>query len=165
MEFFAKPICTSCSLWVTADRWRLRIIHNRTRSTLMINMKTWEEIEADVVEELHLDPRNVRLSTSLEAPQTDIIEDLFANENALALVEGIVKIGYLTNEVPIVVHRDGQLIVVEGNRRVAALKLIQNPYLALDHQARVKKLVQAIANRDALKSIIVKLAPGQDEAD
>ena len=131
----------------------------------MIDMKTWEEIEADVVEELHLDPRNVRLSTSLEAPQTDIIEDLFANENALALVEGIVKIGYLTNEVPIVVRRDGQLIVVEGNRRVAALKAIQNPQLVRLYRAKISTLTATIPDRDELRTITVKVAPSQDDAD
>lgn len=131
----------------------------------MIDMKTWEEIEADVVDELHLDPRNVRLSTSLEAPETDIIEDLFANEKALLLVEGIAKIGYLTNDVPVAVRRSGQLIVVEGNRRLAALKAIQNPQLVGFYRAKISALTASIANRDELRRIVVKVAPTQDDAD
>src|ERR1019366_5807442 len=61
--------------------------------------------------------------------------------------------------------RDGQMIVVEGNRRLAALKAIQNPYLAPDHHAKITKLVERIPNRDALKKIAVKIAPNQDDAN
>lgn len=93
----------------------------------MIDMSAWDEMVVDVVNDLHLDPRNVRLDIPDGVPESDIIQDLFTNEKALNLVEGIAKVGLLTHEVPIVVERDGQLIVVEGNRRVAALKAIQNP--------------------------------------
>ncbi len=128
-------------------------------------MSTWEELAVDVVNDLRLDPRNVRLDIPEGVPESDIVQDLFTNEKALSLVEGIVKVGLLTHEVPIVVERDGQIVVVEGNRRVAALKAIQNPYLAPDHQSRISKLVQALPDRDAIRRITVKMAPTQDDAD
>lgn len=128
-------------------------------------MSTWEELTVDIVNEVRLDPRNVRLDLPEGVPESDIVQDLFTNEKALALVEGITKVGLLTHEVPIVVERDGELTVVEGNRRVAALKAIQNPYLAPDHQARISKLAQAVSDRDALRRITVKKAPTQDDAD
>lgn len=131
----------------------------------MIDMSTWQDLEVDVVGGVALDPRNVRLDIPDGVPESDIIQDLFANEKALSLVEGITKVGLLTHEVPIVVDRDGQLIVVEGNRRVAALKAIQNPYLAPDHQSRIGRLVTEFADRDALRYIMVKKAPTQDDAD
>lgn len=131
----------------------------------MIDMSTWEELVVDVVNDLSLDSRNVRLDIPDGVPESDIVQDLFTNEKALSLVEGITKIGLLTHEVPIVVDRNDQLIVVEGNRRVAALKAIQNPYLAPDHQARISKLAQAVPDRDAVRRITVKKAPCQDDAD
>lgn len=131
----------------------------------MINMATWEELTVDIVNGVRLDPRNVRLDIPEGVPESDIVQDLFTNEKALNLVEGITKVGLLTHEVPIVVERDGTLIVVEGNRRVAALKAIQNPYLAPDHQARISKLAQSIESRDELRHITVKKAPTQDDAD
>ena len=131
----------------------------------MINMATWEELTVDIVNGVRLDPRNVRLDIPEGVPESDIVQDLFTNERALNLVEGITKVGLLTHEVPIVVERDGTLIVVEGNRRVAALKAIQNPYLAPDHQARISKLAQSIESRDELRHITVKKAPTQDDAD
>lgn len=131
----------------------------------MIDMSAWDEMVVDVVNDLHLDPRNVRLDIPDGIPESDIIQDLFTNEKALNLVEGIAKVGLLTHEVPIVVERDGQLIVVEGNRRIAALKAIQNPYLASDHQARISKFAQLIPDREAVRRITVKKAPSQDDAD
>lgn len=131
----------------------------------MIDMSTWEELILDVVTEIRLDPRNVRLDISEGVPESDIIQDLFANEKAHSLVEAIAEVGLLTHEVPIVLERDGQFVVVEGNRRVAALKAIQNPYLAPSHQARIAKLAKKIPNRDAIRRITVKKAPSQDDAD
>lgn len=131
----------------------------------MIDMSTWEELVVDVVDELHLDPNNVRIEQLEGVPEADIIHDLFSTEKAFALVEGIVKVGLLTHEVPIVVRRKKKLIVVEGNRRVAALKAIQNPYLAPEYQARITKLTQTLPDLNALRKITVKRAPNQDEAD
>ncbi|PMD06192.1 hypothetical protein [Brevibacterium paucivorans] len=131
----------------------------------MIDMSAWDEMVVDVVNDLYLDPRNVRLDIPDGVPESDIVQDLFTNEKAFNLVEGIAKVGLLTHEVPIVVERDGQLIVVEGNRRVAALKAIQNPYLVPDHQARISKFAQLVPSRDALRRITVKKAPSQDDAD
>lgn len=131
----------------------------------MIDMSTWDEMVVDVVNDLVLDPRNVRLDIPDGVPESDIVQDLFTNEKALHLVESIAKVGLLTHEVPIVVERDGQLIVVEGNRRVAALKAIQNPYLAPDHQARISKFAQLVPSRETVRHITVKKAPSQDDAD
>lgn len=132
----------------------------------MIDMSSWPDRPADVIDDLHLDPRNVRLETPHGVPESDIIQDLFTNEKALSLVEAISLVGYFTHELPIVVMRDGEMIVVEGNRRLAALKAIQNPYLAPpDQRARIAKFVERIPSRDALRKITVKIAPSQDDAD
>jgi hypothetical protein len=130
----------------------------------MINMATWENLTADVVDDLHLDPNNVRLELPVDVPEPDIMQDLFQNVKALDLVEGIATVGYLTHEVPIVVERAGSLIVVEGNRRVAALKAIQNPYLVPSFQTRINKAVARIPDRETLKIIDVKRAPSEDDA-
>jgi hypothetical protein len=131
----------------------------------MIDMSMWRERTIDVLDDVLLDPRNVRLGLDGRAPQADIILDLFKNEKALALVEGIVKVGYLTHEVPIVIERDDELFVVEGNRRMAALKAIQNPYLVPDFQSRITALADGFTGREQLRRVTVKVAPSQDEAD
>ncbi|WP_433891777.1 hypothetical protein [Streptomyces sp. CA-111067] len=130
----------------------------------MIDMSAWEEANVDVVDELHLDPHNVRIDLPETAPESDIIQDLFHNEKALTLVDSICKVGLLTHEVPIAIKRDDQLVVVEGNRRVAALKAIQNPFLAPEHRARITKATQGV-DFDSLRRITVKVAPNEDEAN
>ena len=131
----------------------------------MIDTSKWETKTVDVLTQLHLDPRNVRLELESDAPEPDIMLDLFRNEKALSLVEGIVRVGYLTHEVPVAVRRDRKLVVVEGNRRVAALKAIQNPYLVPDFQARISAITDGFRGRAGLKRIEVKIAPSQGAAD
>jgi hypothetical protein len=130
-----------------------------------MDMSKWKTMSVDVVDGVLLDPTNVRLSIeSVDVPQADIIHDLFKNEATLGLVEGIAKIGYLTHEIPIVLRRKRKLYAVEGNRRLAALKAIQNPHLAGDYQSRVSALCESIADRDQLRSIEVKVAPSEADA-
>lgn len=95
----------------------------------MLDTSNWPEVELDVLKEVQLDPKNVRLEVADAKVEADIIEDLFVNEDALGLVEGICKVGYLTHETPVVLKRRGKYVMVEGNRRLAALKAIQNPML------------------------------------
>ena len=131
----------------------------------MIDMSKWRSKIVDVLDDVDLDPLNVRLEQDQDAPEADVILDLFENEKALDLVQSIVTTGYLTHEVPIVIKRKDRFVVVEGNRRVAALKAIQNPFLVPDFHSRITALTNGFTGRDALRKIEVKIAPDQDEAD
>lgn len=76
-----------------------------------------------------LDLENYRIPDS-QASQDDALHYLFESENVLELVEKIAHDGYLDNELPLVVRAEteggetGEFIVLEGNRRVAALKAL-----------------------------------------
>jgi len=131
----------------------------------VIDMTSWPELDMDVLDDIELDPANIRLEMPVDAPQPDIMRDLFVNGDAFSLVEGIIKVGYLTHETPIAVERDGRTFVVEGNRRIAALKAIQNPYLIPEYQARITALVSELGGRDALRVVRFKKAPNQDQAN
>ncbi|WP_256841699.1 ParB N-terminal domain-containing protein [Ornithinimicrobium cryptoxanthini] len=133
----------------------------------MLNTSSWQRKTLSVHDELHLDPKNVRLETASAQVEADIVEDLFDNENAFDLVDAIGKIGYLTHEIPVVVKRKGKYVVVEGNRRLAALKAIQNPMIAPTHRSRVVAVVKMMTGeeRARLASIEVLVAPNQEQAD
>jgi hypothetical protein len=131
----------------------------------VLNTSGWPEANLDVLKGLHLDPKNVRLEVATAQVEADIMEDLFANEDVLGLVEGIAKVGYLTHEVPIAIKRQGRHYVVEGNRRLAALKAIQNPQLVPEFRARVDALAAEIPDRSALAKIRVLIAPSAVEAE
>lgn len=132
----------------------------------MLNTAAWPRKTMKVKDELFLDAKNVRLETTTAQVEADIMEDLFDNEGAFNLVDAIVRVGYLTHEIPIVVKRKGKYVVVEGNRRLAALKAIQNPMLVPGYHQRVSTLAKTLtkAQRDALASIEVQIAPNEVQA-
>lgn len=131
----------------------------------MLDTSDWPEAKLDVLKDLHLDPRNVRLENADAKVEADILEDLFVNENALGLVEGICTVGYLTHDVPVVIKRKERYIMVEGNRRLAALKGIQNPQLIPAYRARIAAFADKLVDRRSLATIRVMVAPNQVEAD
>ena len=88
------------------------------------------------VERLILDHRNPRL-TSVDGDTTDerIIAQLYRAEALGELLQSIAANGYLDIEPLIVLQDDERLVVLEGNRRLAAIRLFREPDLA----ARVSK--------------------------
>jgi hypothetical protein len=80
------------------------------------------------VTNLHLDAKNPRLGreTSARAPR-EIIQYLFDHDKALEVAESIVARGYFPNEPLLAISENDQLVVVEGNRRLAALKALREP--------------------------------------
>lgn len=134
-------------------------------------MAAWPTKRLNVLTEVSLDPHNVRLEESNSEIDADIIADLVANEGVMDLIEGISSVGYLTHETPIVIETSStrgkrkSYTVVEGNRRIAALKLIQNGMLASSYRARIEALSTSIPDRDALLEVQFRVAPDRDAAD
>lgn len=141
--------------------------HTERAPTTMLNIPQWQEIDLKVLGELHLDDRNVRLENTDNKVEADLLQDLFTNENVMELVSGIAAIGFLTHEYPIVVKRRSRYVVVEGNRRIAALKALQNPMLVPAFQSRIKEVVGTIpkATLKSLAHVRVKVAPNQEQAN
>lgn len=131
----------------------------------VLDTSSWPEITLDVIKDLHLDPRNVRLENPDAKVEADIIEDLFANEGVMSLVEGMCTVGYLTHDVPVAIKRNKRYVMVEGNRRLAALKAIQNPQLVPGYRGRVAALADQLDDRSKLSKIRVMVAPSQTEAE
>ncbi len=130
-----------------------------------MDTRNWKRNTINLRTGIRLDPKNVRLETTDAKVEADIMEDLFANEDALGLAEGICAIGYLTHETPIVVRRSGDDVVVEGNRRIAALKAIQNPMLVPDFSNRISALLKRYPDHPKVIKVEVLVAPSQDDAD
>lgn len=92
-----------------------------------------------------LDLDNYRIPSS-QASQDDALRYLFEAENVLDLVEKIAHDGYLDNELPLVIPAEtegkeaGQFIVLEGNRRVAALKSLKGLVDSTSHQKELNKV-------------------------
>lgn len=104
------------------------------------------EIEFLATSDLHFDPQNPRFGRVFdgEQPEDLVIERMVVSENIQELMGSISEQGYFIGEPLLVVDAgDGSYVVVEGNRRLAALKL-------LNGQIRPKKKVPSIDQvRDA----------------
>nr|WP_273400736.1 hypothetical protein [Bifidobacterium indicum] len=141
----------------------------------MLDMSAWPRINVDVLKDVALDPQNVRLESTDGKDDAAIMAYLFAKEDALSLVKGICKTGYLTHEIPVVIENQtpggnntGQKLytVVEGNRRFAALKAIQDPSFVREFEARITKSTSSLTatQKEHLSIVQVMLAPSLDEA-
>ena len=79
------------------------------------------------VSSLRLDPRNPRFGddeTVEVATQESIAHALYVNARLEDLILGIARDGYSPAEVLVAVEEHGDLVVVEGNRRLAAVKFL-----------------------------------------
>src|SRR6266511_2999880 len=76
------------------------------------------------VEEIDLDPENPRLVVSTGVSQDELLTYLYEQEALDELVASFVENGYFEEEPLVVVAVDGRHKTVEGNRRLATLKLL-----------------------------------------
>lgn len=86
----------------------------------------------EAVSGLLLDERNPRFREQVSGQDEAVTAMLVdAAPKLVNLAQDIANEGSLNpTELPVVVEEDGELVVVEGNRRLAALKLLRNPDLA-----------------------------------
>lgn len=67
---------------------------------------------------------------------------LFDEEDVMSVAHSLLREGYRTNEVPLVVEEGGRFVVLEANRRISALRAIRNPSLAPNHKDDLTKLAR-----------------------
>ncbi len=116
---------------------------------------------------LHLDAKNPRLGreTSSRAPR-EIIQYLFEHDKALEVAESIASRGYFPNEPLLAIKENGQYVVVEGNRRLAALKVLRQPgLLEGSPQRQVERLSRRIVDPRAIAKVPVTIAPSRRATD
>jgi hypothetical protein len=94
-----------------------------------MSANAWKFDSISIVE-LMLDTKNPRLGAERNAKtQREIIQYLFEFDKVIDLAESIAARGFFPNEPLLAIIEGGQAIVVEGNRRLAALKGLKRPSL------------------------------------
>lgn len=92
-----------------------------------------KQIEQIPLGKLHFDPKNPRLPKDLYGviDENRIVTHMLRDESLIELMKSIAQTNYSASEPLLVVPRDGgDYIVVEGNRRLAALKLLASHVVA-----------------------------------
>ena len=114
--------------------------------------------------DLQLDPQNPRFVTIPDTSQNGIIAYLLKNEEVIELSRSIASYGGLMpGELPIVCLEHDNYVVVEGNRRVCACKILLESNLApAEFRASIPTITKQI--RDELKRILVHIVVSREEA-
>lgn len=113
-----------------------------------------ENIELD---KLELDTSNPRLPEVVERTQTRMLQYIAMTTSIEDLMSAIAQNGFFPGEPLVVVERDdGKYVVVEGNRRLTAVKLIHSPIECGRPSARMLE-ISAEAHASGKISTLLKL--------
>jgi hypothetical protein len=126
-----------------------------------IKPKTTGKVETQYVD---FDPNNPRLiEQGLKKPtDAQIVRALADNADLSEIVQSIAANGYIDIE-PLIVQRDkSRYVVLEGNRRLAAIRVIQDPELARSAGISVPKTTKEV--RDSLEEVTVYAVSDPDQA-
>ena len=115
-------------------------------------------IEQKSIYDIFLDPKNIRIPFTAET-QKALIQDLFSNENAFELVKSISAFGLFPDEFPIVTFEGGKLLVIEGNRRLAALKALAEPDIVPSFKTKLEHHKKGVT--ESLRCVV---APSREVA-
>lgn len=115
-------------------------------------------IEVVPVSSLTLDPANVRIR-AVTVDETAILNYLYLNDDVDDLAHGILRDGYIDNEIPVVIKTTMGYTVMEGNRRVSALKGLLNPAVVPARKQNLERLLRRYPGNDIPAEIRVMVAP------
>ena len=119
------------------------------------------------VASLHLDTKNPRLGRETNRAPRQLIQYLFDHDKALEVAQSIVARGYFPNE-PLLAIEEGErsLVVVEGNRRLAALKALREPGLLEGvYQRKLELLARQVVDPAGIAKVPVTIAPNRRATD
>lgn len=119
------------------------------------------------VNRLSFDPENPRRGPEWGVSgnnEADVIRALYETADLSELLQSIASSGYVNIEPLVVLAQDDQVFVLEGNRRLAALRVLTNPALATEAKVPVPPLAEGVAK--SLKEVSVyRVAERNDARD
>jgi len=128
--------------------------------------ENWPTKRMSVVS-LHLDSKNPRLGReAAQSAPREIVQHLFEHYKAFDVAQSIAERGFFPNEALLAYKEGNTYIVVEGNRRLAALKALREPGL-LEGAMRnkVERLARAIEHPERIAKVPVTIAPSRRATD
>jgi len=120
------------------------------------------------IENMNLDPVNPRLPERLKnAHQNEVLNWMLTDATLTDLMASIVENGFFYGESLIGINdpnKDGDVIIVEGNRRLASIKLLAKPTLA---EIKIKSVLslseEIIRNNKLPKELPIYIVDNRDE--
>ncbi len=117
------------------------------------------------VEDLVLDVSNYRFPVD-QPSEGAAMNYLFAADGVMEVARIILRDGYIDNELPLVVEETNGLVILEGNRRLSALRALLDPSLVPSFQTELERLLRRYAPEvaDLPKVIRVMRFPDRESA-
>ncbi len=121
-----------------------------------------EKIIPVPIDELNLDWKNPRLAEfgiNAKTPPEEIFRVLWDNMALEEIVTSLVAHGFFDTEPLIVTREEGELVVIEGNRRLAAVMIVRDTSIVqnrLDENVLNRITEDTVKNLEKLPVIIVK---------
>ena len=114
---------------------------------------TTKEIQLD---DLYLDEKNPRFIVPPNPTQQSIVDYLIENEEVEQLAQDIAKSGGLyAGERVIITEENGRWIVLEGNRRICACKILMNPQLIANRRLASVDKISLLMNNELKQTLAV----------
>lgn len=130
----------------------------------MVDYSQWTE-RTVAVTSLSLDPLNPRIPPAEHRlDQRELIAELVEHENVLELAKDIAESGFapLESLIGLVDEDDGKSYVLEGNRRLAALKLLLSPETAPEPALKKARRLSQSIKHDTIRRVRVLFAPSRE---
>jgi hypothetical protein len=110
------------------------------------NMAVKGELREILIKDLEFDPENPRLPRSLyNSSDREVVTWMLQDASLIDLLASIAYNGYFNGEPVLVVphpEKKGKYIVVEGNRRLASVKILRQPHIASVKKATIEGILE-----------------------
>lgn len=123
-----------------------------------------DTIKNVTLEQLLLDPENPRLPESVARDQQSMLDYIAETTAIEELMEAIAENDFFLGEPVIVVpskDENGKFIVVEGNRRLTAVKLLQDPSNCSSPGERMRSISEAAKHKPKELPVVERGARGE----
>lgn len=127
-----------------------------------MNYDNWKSLKRSAAG-LFLDPQNPRIPPATKPfSQPDLLTELALHDDVYELAKNIAANGFFPNEPLVAIKESYGLVIVEGNRRLAACKLLLQPELAPPSLISRFKSLSGGFDLNLLKRVPVLLAPSRE---
>lgn len=124
----------------------------------------WKEVSISPLD-IALDRDNPRVNVEADDKESDIIRKLICYEEVQDLARKIANTGLLPGERVIVVQEKGQWVVLEGNRRICACKLLLSPQLIPAEFRKTFPTITTASEIALIEKVNADVAPDRKAAE
>ncbi len=115
--------------------------------------------------DIALDRDNPRIHVESDDKESDIIRKLIKYEDVQDLARKIAQTGLLPGERIITVQENGHWVVLEGNRRICACKLLLSPNLVPSEYRKTFPALSTASEIDLIEKVDADVAPDRRSAE